>query len=156
MAHISFSVIRFLIYHGLTMIWSNPSVRYVSMNAEPRGEKVRFLGWLCRGQCACRRHWLLACTSSLLSNSHPTTFKSGGAYAPKSRFGRRVAASNRAFAETRPPIWLILRPNSSRIVYDPSFFQASPPISLVSVALPIVEKLSLCLVHLGISVCIGF
>ncbi len=119
MAHISFSVIRFLIYHGPTMIWSNPSVRYVSMNAEPRGEKVRFLGWLCRGQCACRRHWLLACTSSLLNNSHPTTFKSGGTYAPKSRFGRRVAASNRAFAETRPPISPILRPNSSRIVYDP-------------------------------------
>src|SRR6266536_5456658 len=122
MAHISFSVIRFLIYHGPTMIWSNPSVRSVSMNAEPRGEKVPFLGWLCMGQCACRRHWLLACTSSLLSSSPASTFKSGGSYAPKSRFVRRVAASNRAFAETRPPISPILRPNSSRIVYGPSFF----------------------------------
>jgi hypothetical protein len=35
------------------------------MNAESRGETVRFLGWLYMGQCACRRNWLLACTCSL-------------------------------------------------------------------------------------------
>src|SRR6266849_8061552 len=129
MAHSSFSVIRFLIYHGPTMIWSNPSVRSVSMNAEPRGDKVRFLGWLCMGQCACRRHWLLACTFSLLSNSPPTMFKPGGTSVPKSRLGKRVAVSNRAFAETLPPIWPLLRRNFSRIVVDdPSFFceQTSP------------------------------
>src|SRR5450755_3858468 len=122
MALISFSVIRFLICREPTMIWSSPLVRSVSMNAEPRDEKGHFLDWWCMGLYVCRRLWPLACMSLLLSNSRLITFKLGATYAPKSRFARRVVASNLAFAETPLLISPILRPNSSRKVYDPSFF----------------------------------
>src|SRR6266571_9367149 len=73
-------------------------------------------------QCVCKLRWHLACRSSLPSNWRLMTFKLGGTCVPRSRFGRRVAVSNRAFAKTLLPISRLSRRNFSRKVYGPSFF----------------------------------
>src|SRR6266700_2719622 len=75
-------------------------------------------------QCVCKLRWHLACRSSLPSNWRLMTFKLGGTCVPRSRFGRRVAVSNRAFAKTLLPISRLSRRNFSRKVYGPSFFPA--------------------------------
>src|SRR6266700_2857949 len=72
-------------------------------------------------QCVCKLRWHLACRSSLPSNWRLMTFKLGGTCVPRSRFGRRVAVSNRAFAKTLLPISRLSRRNFSRKVYGPSF-----------------------------------